>query len=116
MKKTISVAALVMAAVTVLVMMVSYAWGMACPSTRGDEFTLLLQSVTVDGVPVENLEENMSDYYKPYRVAVTLRADIERSEITEAPIYANYVTLRFQSLVANYGSYDEIFRIDSGDR
>ena len=35
MNRTISVAALVVAVVAALVLTISYAWGMACPSTRG---------------------------------------------------------------------------------
>ena len=114
MNKTISVAALVVAVVTALVLTISYAWGMACPSTRGDYFTVRIESVTIDGV----LQEDLGDYYNPNFVDVTLRADTDRSKIEaeKNTVIADHAALRFQNRVNNYGSYDEIFRIDTGDR
>jgi len=113
MNKTISVAVLVIAVAAALVLTISYAWGMACPSTRGDYFTLRIESVTVDGV----LQEDLGDYYSPDFLDVTLRADIDRSTIKadKNTVISDHVALRFRSRVDNYGSYDEIFRIDTGN-
>ena len=114
MRRTISVAALVMAAVAALVLMVSNVLGMECPGNHAEEFTLQIESVTVDGVP----EEDLSGYYEQAVVNTTLRADMERSHRQDGddPIVADRVTIRFQSRVANYGSYDQVFRVISDDR
>lgn len=113
MNKTISVAVLVVAVAAALVLTISYAWGMACPSTRGDYFTLRIESVTVDGV----LQEDLGDYYNPNLVDATLRADTDRStiEAEKNTVISDHVALRFVNRVNNYGSYDEIFRIDTGN-
>ena len=113
MRRTISVAALVIAAAAALVLMVSNVLGMACPSNHAEEFTIQIESVTVDGV----LQEDLSGYYEQAVVNTTLRADMERSQRPAGndPIVADRVTIRFKPRVANYGSYDQVFRVVSGD-
>jgi len=113
MKRTISIAAIMAAAITALVMTVSYAWGMECPTDLIDEFSLRIESVTVDGVP----REDLSGYYDQNVVNTTLLADRDRSQPRDnGKIISNRVTIRFQARGGSYGSYDQIFRVVSGSR
>jgi len=96
-----------------MVLLISYAWAMECPSDTSDNLKLELKSVTVDGVQ----QEDLPAYYQSDAVVVTLSADIERSQILKGknPLTANYTILRFKSPNVDYGSYDEIFSLDSDD-
>jgi hypothetical protein len=112
MRRKISVAALVLAAAAAVVLMVSNVLGMECPGDHAEQFTLQIESVTVDGVP----QEDLTGYYDQAVVNTTLRADKRRSTRQGGdPIVADHVTIRFHARVNNYGSYDQVFRVVSGD-
>jgi hypothetical protein len=106
--------ALALAGATALFLTISYAYAMECPHDRADSYSLRIESVTIDGIE----QQDLSAYYQPALVAVTLSADItrSRSEGDQGTINADYASLRFYNRVAGPGSYDEIFLIDTSDR
>jgi hypothetical protein len=118
MKKTnggpMTVAAIATAIAATLILTISYVYAKACPASGAVPLRLRLESVTVDGVP----QEDLSIYYQHNLVSTTLMADVEHLKNVDGKgnFTVDQVILRFAGRVDNPGSYDEIYRLDPGNR